>query len=36
MNSYGHRQNILNSDYYKEGICVSISDDYAVYITQDF
>jgi uncharacterized protein YkwD len=36
MNSSGHRQNILTSTYDKEGIGVAISDDYAVYVTQDF
>jgi len=36
MNSPGHRQNILTSSYDKEGIGVSISNDYAVYVTQDF
>ena len=36
MNSIGHRENILNSDYDKEGIGVAISSDYKVLITQDF
>ncbi len=36
MNSPGHRQNILTSSYDKEGIGVSISSNYAVYVTQDF
>jgi len=36
MNSSGHRQNILNSNYDKEGIGVAITSDYKVYITQDF
>lgn len=35
MNSPGHRQNILNPYYDKEGIVVSISSDDKVYITQD-
>lgn len=36
MDSPGHRQNILTASYDKEGIGVAISDDHAVYITQDF
>jgi len=36
MNSPGHRQNILNSDYDNEGIGVAISSDDKVYITEDF
>jgi len=36
MNSPGHRSNILNSNYDKEGIGVAIASDYKVYITQDF
>jgi uncharacterized protein YkwD len=36
MNSPGHRQNILGSSYYKEGIGVAISSDDKVYITEDF
>jgi uncharacterized protein YkwD len=36
MNSPGHRQNILDSSYDKEGIGVAISSDDKVYITQDF
>lgn len=36
MNSPGHRENILSSTYDKEGIGIAISDDYAVYATQDF
>lgn len=35
MNSPGHRENIL-SYHQSEGIGISISDDYAVYATQDF
>lgn len=36
MNSLGHRQNILESSYDKEGIGVAVSSDNKVYITQDF
>jgi len=36
MNSPGHRQNILDSSYSKEGIGVAISTDNKVLITQDF
>jgi len=36
MKSSGHRQNILNSDYIREGIGVAVSSDYKVYITEDF
>jgi uncharacterized protein YkwD len=36
MNSSGHRQNILNPGYSKEGIGVAISNDDKVLITQDF
>jgi len=36
MASYGHRQNILESTYDKEGIGVAISSEHEVYITQDF
>jgi len=36
MNSPGHRQNIINSGYNKEGIGVAISSDDKVYITEDF
>ena len=36
MNSPGHRSNILESSYEKEGIGVAISSDYKVLITQDF
>jgi uncharacterized protein YkwD len=36
MASPGHRSNILESSYDKEGIGVAISSDYKVYITQDF
>lgn len=36
MSSSGHRQNILDSSYDKEGIGISLSADYEVYITQDF
>jgi len=36
MNSQGHRENVLKSTYDKEGIGVAISNDYTVYITQDF
>ncbi len=36
MNSPGHRANILDSSYDKEGIGVSITADYKVYVTQDF
>ncbi len=36
MNSPGHRQNILNSGYDKEGIGIAISSDDKVYITEDF
>ena len=35
MYSYGHRQNILNSNYSKEGIGVAILGD-KIYVTQDF
>lgn len=36
MNSAGHRQNILNRDYDKEGIGIAISSDGKVYVTEDF
>ncbi len=36
MNSIGHRQNILNRNYSKEGIGVAIFSDDKVLITQDF
>ena len=36
MTSYGHRENILKSSYDKEGIGISISSDYKVYVTQNF
>jgi len=36
MNSLGHRENILTSTYDKEGIGIAISNDYAIYVTQDF
>ena len=36
MDSYGHRQNILESSYDKEGIGVALSSNDEVYITQDF
>lgn len=36
MKSPGHRSNILNKNYDREGIGVAISDDGKVYITQDF
>jgi uncharacterized protein YkwD len=36
MDSPGHRQNILNTDYSKEGIGVALSTDDKVLITQDF
>jgi uncharacterized protein YkwD len=36
MNSPGHRQNILDSSYDKEGIGIAVSSDDKVYITQDF
>jgi len=36
MSSSGHRQNILNPDYSREGIGVAISDDDKVLVTQDF
>lgn len=36
MTSPGHRQNILTSDYYREGIGIAISNDDKVFITQDF
>jgi len=36
MESPGHRSNILNNNYDREGIGVAISDDDKVYITQDF
>ncbi len=36
MGSPGHRQNILDFSYDKEGIGVAISSDDKVYITQDF
>jgi CBS domain-containing protein/uncharacterized protein YkwD len=36
MNSPGHRQNILTSAYDKEGIGIAISNQGAVYITEDF
>lgn len=36
MGSSGHRQNILNPNYSKEGIGIAISNDDKVLITQDF
>lgn len=36
MNSPGHRENILESNYDKEGIGVAIASDDKVYITQNF
>lgn len=36
MNSPGHRENILESNYDKEGIGVAIADDDKVYVTQNF
>lgn len=36
MNSYGHRMNILDSSYDKEGIGVAFSSNDEVLITQDF
>jgi len=36
MNSYGHRQNILDSSYDKEGIGVAFAIGNDVYVTQDF
>ncbi len=36
MNSSGHRENILNPTYSKEGIGVAISNDDKVLITEDF
>ena len=36
MNSPGHRQNILDAQYNKEGIGVAISSDDKVLITEDF
>ena len=36
MNSPGHRQNILTSNYDREGIGVAIASDSKVYVTEDF
>jgi hypothetical protein len=36
MNSPGHRANILNGRYDREGIGVAVSSDEKVYFTQDF
>ena len=36
MNSPGHRQNILDAVYDREGIGVAIAKDDKVYITEDF
>jgi uncharacterized protein YkwD len=36
MNSPGHRENILESNYDKEGIGVAITSDDEVYVTQNF
>ena len=36
MNSPGHRENILNSNYFSEGIGISISTNGHVYITENF
>lgn len=36
MNSTGHRENILQSQFQNEGIGVAISNDSKVYITEDF
>lgn len=36
MNSAGHRQNILTSTYDRIGIGIAISDEHAVYATQNF
>ena len=36
MGSFGHRQNILESNYDKEGIGVAIASNDEVYVTQNF
>jgi uncharacterized protein YkwD len=36
MNSLGHRENILNEIFDKEGIGVEITHDHKVYVTQNF
>lgn len=36
MNSRGHRQNILELKYDKQGVGVAVSKDEKVYVTQDF
>lgn len=36
MGSIGHRQNILSSMYYWEGIGVAIASNDEVYVTQNF
>lgn len=36
MNSAGHRENILNTEYSNIGVGVAISEDGKVYMTQDF
>lgn len=36
MNSPGHRRNILDGSYGKEGIGVAVSADEKVYVTQNF
>jgi uncharacterized protein YkwD len=36
MNSPGHRENILNARYDREGIGIAVSSDGKVYVTQNF
>lgn len=36
MTSPGHRQNILDTSYDKEGIGIAVSSDDKIYITEDF
>ena len=36
MNSPGHRENILTGVFDREGIGVEITQDYKVYVTQNF
>ncbi len=36
MHSKGHRKNILNANFEKEGIGVFITEDGEIYVTQDF
>ncbi|MDA0263336.1 MAG: hypothetical protein O2803_04150 [Chloroflexi bacterium] len=36
MNSPGHRQNIVNEEFDRQGIGTAVGEDESVYITQNF